>query len=185
MLKICKHLTVTLSKVSEKFGRYWSWYSDKNGAKDVSLGCNFIPNDWICFKFFGHLPCKSINKHTNFCCNQRSGSILNISLFGEICAGRKNPEKNHLTVSSRGALQMAHALVITIWRSEHSHFVTNYQTSYLLSFKYFLGESARAMPIYYWRVSLSIILWKEKHYINRHSSEHDQFLVMEGQRSLR
>jgi len=112
MLKICKDLPLRLSKVSEKFGRYWSWYSDKNGAKDVSLGCNFIPNDWICFKFFGHLPCKSINKRTNFCCNQSSGSILNISLFGEICAGRKNPEKNHLTVSSRVSLQMAHGLVL-------------------------------------------------------------------------
>ena len=35
--KICEDLPIGISQLSEKFGGYWSWCSDENGAKDVAL----------------------------------------------------------------------------------------------------------------------------------------------------
>ena len=42
-------------------------YSDENEAKDVALSCNIIFDNWICFTFFGQIPCKPINNVTKFC----------------------------------------------------------------------------------------------------------------------
>ena len=67
IMKICEDLPIELSQLSEKLGGYWSWYSDENEAKDVALSCNIMFDNWICFKFFGQIPCKPINNVTKFC----------------------------------------------------------------------------------------------------------------------
>ena len=59
ILKICEDLPIGLSQLSEKLIRYWS--CDENEAKDVVLSCNIMSNNWICFKFFGQIPCKPIS----------------------------------------------------------------------------------------------------------------------------
>ena len=77
-----------------------------------------MSDNWICFKFFGHLSCKSINKLTNFCCNQSSvGYPISICVtnlvLAEISAKKPCP-----TVGTRSSLSMAHYLVKRPWGSQ-------------------------------------------------------------------
>ena len=62
VLKICEKLPIRLSQLSEKLGGYICEKCSENGAKDVALSCNIMLIDnWICFKFFGQIPCISLH----------------------------------------------------------------------------------------------------------------------------
>ena len=121
ILKICEDLLIGLSQLSEKLGGYWSQFSDENAAKDVTLSCNTMSDNWICFKFFGHLPCKSINKLTNFCCNQSSvGYPISICVTNLVLAeisAKKPSYSRHAQLTVDGALP---TLTTTLTRARNN-----------------------------------------------------------------